>query len=159
MKEAKGLVVQLTVAGKTTDDQDLISFLLGGLRPTFNPFITSFNFASRDKDLSFDDFQAEFLSFETLIDAQANPATDQHYDFAAHQNGKAPNFPRKPTSQTPLRSSLQQSSYNQNKGNPTTHSTQPANDRPTCQICGKRAILPLTVIIALTSLSWTVATC
>lgn len=78
------------------------------------------------------------MSFETLIDAQANPATNQHYAFIAHQKRKAPNFPRKPKSQTPLRLSLQQSSYNQHKGNPTTRSNQPANDKPTCQICGKR---------------------
>lgn len=56
MEEAKGLVDQLAATRKTIDDQDLISFLLGRLRPTFNPFITSFNFASHDKDLSFDDF-------------------------------------------------------------------------------------------------------
>ncbi|KAJ0111910.1 hypothetical protein Patl1_01724 [Pistacia atlantica] len=99
MEEAKNLVDQLAAAGKTTDDQDLISFLLGGLRPAFTPFITTFNFACRDKTLSFDDFQAELLSFETLIEAQHNLAPDQHYAFAANQKGKAPFFPRKPKQQ------------------------------------------------------------
>ncbi|KAA8524732.1 hypothetical protein F0562_011155 [Nyssa sinensis] len=152
MEEAKGLVDQLAAAGKPTDDQDLISFLLGGLRPTFSPFITSFNFASCDNDLSFDDFQAELLSFETLIDAQANSVTDQHYAFAAHQKWKAPNFPRKTKSQTPLRSSLQQSLIIKIKAIlPLVPINMPMIGQPVRSVV-REAILPLTVIIGLTSL-------
>ncbi|KAJ0018889.1 hypothetical protein Pint_11253 [Pistacia integerrima] len=78
MEEAKNPVDQLVAVGKTTDDQDLISFLLGGLRLAFTPFITTIKFACQDKDLSFDDFLAELLSFETLIEAQHNLTPDQH---------------------------------------------------------------------------------
>ncbi|KAF5447125.1 hypothetical protein F2P56_032697 [Juglans regia] len=117
MEEAKNLVDQLVVAaGKAIDDQDLISFLLGGLRPAFTPFITTFNFACRDKDFSFDDFQAELLSSETLIEAQHNSAPDQHYAFAANQRGKAPFFLNKPKQQTITSEQRQSgSSYNSNQ--------------------------------------------
>jgi histone deacetylase 1/2 len=143
MEEAKNLVDQLAIAGKATDDQDLISFLLGGLWLVFTPFITSFNFACRDKDLSFDDFQAELLSFETLIDAQNNSAFEQHYAFAITHKKKPPFMSRKPRPPTLTpKPQLQQSSSHPNKGNhfpPTTRT----NDRPTCQICDKRGHIAL----------------
>lgn len=143
MEEAKNLVDQLAIGGKATNDQDLISFLLGGLRPVFTPFITSFNFACRDKDLSFDDFQTELLSFETLIDAQNNSAFEQHYAFAITHKKKPPFMSRKPRPPTLTpKPQLQQSSSHPNKGNhfpPTTRT----NDRPTCQICDKRGHIAL----------------
>ncbi|KAJ0035239.1 hypothetical protein Pint_26024 [Pistacia integerrima] len=141
MEEAKNLVDQLAAAVKTTDDQDLISFLLGGLRPAFTPFITTFNFACRDKTLSFDDFQAEILSFETLIEAQHNSAPDQHYAFAANQKGKAPFFPRKSKQQSTTPKPLLPHKGHQDS--PTTRPNQQAYDRPTCQICGKRGHVAL----------------
>ena len=54
-----------------------------------------FNFASHDKDLSFGDFQAELLSFETLIDEQTNLVIDQHSAFSTNQKGKPPVLTRK----------------------------------------------------------------
>ena len=48
LDNAKNLADQLAAAGKPVDDQDLISFLLGGLQTSYTPFVTSFNFASRD---------------------------------------------------------------------------------------------------------------
>ena len=41
------------------DDQNFITFLIGGLHATFTSFITSYNFTCRDKDLSLDDFHFE----------------------------------------------------------------------------------------------------
>lgn len=97
-----------------------------------------FNFASHDRDLSFGDFQAELLSFETLIDAQTKLVIDQHYAFSTNQKAKAPMFTRKLKLQTPLKSQLHQSSYGQKKNN-STPPNQPANDRwSICQIFDKK---------------------
>ncbi|KAJ0105533.1 hypothetical protein Patl1_18983 [Pistacia atlantica] len=41
-ENAKSLADQLTAAGKPIDDQDLISFLLGGLQSSYTPFIRLF---------------------------------------------------------------------------------------------------------------------
>jgi hypothetical protein len=59
--DAKFLAIQLFVIGKPIDDDDLINFVMSGLNPTFNAFITTFTILlSRDKP-SFDDFQNELL--------------------------------------------------------------------------------------------------
>ena len=69
LEDAKQLADHLAVAGQPVDDKDFITFLLYGLHATFTPFITSYNFACRDKELSLDDFQSEILSFESLVEA------------------------------------------------------------------------------------------
>ena len=67
LENAKNLVDQLAAAGKPIDDQDLISFLLGGLQSSYTPFVTSFNFSSRDTDFTFQNFQVELLGYENLL--------------------------------------------------------------------------------------------
>ncbi|KAG6742168.1 hypothetical protein POTOM_055456 [Populus tomentosa] len=96
LENAKHLADQLAAAGKPVDDQDLISFLLSGLPSTYNPFVTSFNFACRDNDFTFEDFQAELLSYENLLDFNHSTRdTDtNHFAFAAHKS-KAPIYGRK----------------------------------------------------------------
>jgi hypothetical protein len=44
LTEAKFLADQLSAVGKPVDDDDLISFIIGGLNPTFTQFITSYSF-------------------------------------------------------------------------------------------------------------------
>jgi hypothetical protein len=41
LENAKNLTNQLAAAGKLVDDQDLYSFLLGGLLSSYTPFVTS----------------------------------------------------------------------------------------------------------------------
>jgi len=50
LEDAKSITDQLAAAGKIIDDQDLISFILGGLNQEYNSFITSFNFVSKDNE-------------------------------------------------------------------------------------------------------------
>ncbi|KAL6347551.1 hypothetical protein AAG906_026076 [Vitis piasezkii] len=57
-------VDELVAVGKPFEDDDLMSYIVSGLNPSFNPFITSLSFATRDKNVSFEDFQAELLSYE-----------------------------------------------------------------------------------------------
>ena len=90
LEDAKLLADQLATAGKPVDDRDFITFLIGGLRSNFTPFIMSYNFACRDKDLSLDDFQSELLSFETLLEA-SNPIQTHNFAFAA----KTSHYPKR----------------------------------------------------------------
>jgi hypothetical protein len=88
LENAKHLADQLAAAGKPVDDQDLISFLLSGLSSTYTPFVTSFNFVSRDIDFTFEDFQAELLGYENFLDFNHSfRDTDHtHFAFAAHKS-------------------------------------------------------------------------
>ncbi|KAJ0113603.1 hypothetical protein Patl1_02880 [Pistacia atlantica] len=96
LENAKSLADQLATAGKPVDDQDLISFLLGGLQSSYTPFITSFTFASRETDFTFEDFQAELLGYENLLDAYHSVlGTDStHFTFSTNKS-KAPTYVRK----------------------------------------------------------------
>jgi hypothetical protein len=66
---AKSWADQLAAVGKTVDDEDLISYVEGGLNPSYHPFITSLSFATREASISFDDFSMQLLNFELLLDA------------------------------------------------------------------------------------------
>lgn len=64
------------------------------------PFITAFTFATRDKELSLDDFHTEILNFETLMEASNSPAPPEinlafsatHSKPAASKRNKGPGF-------------------------------------------------------------------
>jgi len=90
LEDAKQLADHLATAGQPVDDQAFITFLLGGLHATYTPFITSYNFACRDKELSLDDFQSELLSFETLVETPIL-MQNQNFAFAA----KHTNYPKR----------------------------------------------------------------
>ena len=93
----KSLIDQLVVAGKHVDDQNLINFLLINLQSSYTPFVTSFNFASRDTEFTFEDFQTELLGFENLlkINQSAPTSNNGHFIFAARKP-KLPAFIKKP---------------------------------------------------------------
>ncbi|KAF9681349.1 hypothetical protein SADUNF_Sadunf06G0216700 [Salix dunnii] len=125
---------KLAAAGQPVNDQDFITFLLGGLRTTYTPFITSYNFACRDKELSLDDFQSELLSFETLVDAPLL-MQNQNFAFAAKHN----TYPKRKPAGTGTRS-LQFIISSQPHGPPRNHSNNDKgapHERPKCQICDK----------------------
>jgi len=139
LENAKHLADQLARAGKPVDDQDLISFLLSGLPFTYTPFVTSFNFASRDIDFTFEDFQAELLGHENLLNFNhSSCVTDHnHFVFAAHKS-KAPICGRKkgpPLHSTKLQYVISSTSRpHQQTRSPTL---QLSSNHPVCQICGK----------------------
>jgi hypothetical protein len=60
---AKGLVDQLAAVGKGVEDEDLISYVVGGLNPSYHPFITTPSSVTRDCPISFDSFQMELLNY------------------------------------------------------------------------------------------------
>jgi hypothetical protein len=66
---AKGLADLLAAVSKGVDDEDLISYVVGGLNSSYPPFITTLGFVTRDTPISFDDFQMELLNYEQLLDS------------------------------------------------------------------------------------------
>jgi transposase InsO family protein len=70
------LADQLVAAGTPILDEELISFILNGLNSPFTSFITTYSFAAREHQISFDDFQDELLSHEMLLNQQQTKATD-----------------------------------------------------------------------------------
>ena len=139
LENAKNLADQLAAAGKPIDDQDLISFLLGGLQSSYTPFVTSFNFVSHDTDFTFEEFQAELLGYENLLDVnQSVPGMDSnHFAFSANKS-KAPTYVKE--KRPPLPPTKMQNAGSSNyQPHQHTRSTSPqhSNYHPVCQICGK----------------------
>jgi len=73
---AKSLANQLAAAGNPISDKKLISDITNGLNPPFTSFITTYSFATRDTQISFNDFQDELFSHEMLLNQQESKATD-----------------------------------------------------------------------------------
>jgi histone deacetylase 1/2 len=141
LEDAKSIADQLAAAGKIIDDQDLISFILGGLNQEYNPFITSFNFISRDNEFTFEDFSAELLSHESLLETQRSTMVP-NTTFAFAANKKSP-FTAKKKSYIPSNRSggpQQRNSYpNALLGQPAVarHNSNQTTTRPVCQICDR----------------------
>ena len=139
LENAKNLADQLAAAGKLIDDQDLISFLLGGLQSSYTSFVTSFNFVSRDTDFTFEEFQAELLGYENLLDVnQSVPSMDStHFAFSTNKS-KAPTYVKE--KRPPLPPTKMQNAGSSNyQPHQQTRSTPPqlSNYCPVCQIFGK----------------------
>jgi DNA-directed RNA polymerase specialized sigma subunit len=47
----KSLADQLAAIGKSVDDEDLISYIVGGLISSYQNFITTFNFVTREQSI------------------------------------------------------------------------------------------------------------
>jgi hypothetical protein len=53
LKNAKSWFNQLAAIGNPIDDEDLISYIISGLNPSFNAFVTVFSMTSKDRILLF----------------------------------------------------------------------------------------------------------
>jgi len=67
---------QLVAIGKRIDDEDLISYIISGLNPSSNAFVTVFSMTSKDKAPSFIEFQDELISHEMLLNQQQEVSSD-----------------------------------------------------------------------------------
>jgi hypothetical protein len=65
--ETKSCADLLAAARQPIEEEDLISYVLGGLSPTYTTFTTLFTFSTRSSSMSFEDFQAELLNHEILL--------------------------------------------------------------------------------------------
>jgi hypothetical protein len=91
IRQAKQWADQLAAAGKPVAEDDLISYLISGLNPIFNSFITAFSFANRNTEMTFADFQTELLSREMLLENQKQQLqSPEHATFAFYSNRANP---------------------------------------------------------------------
>jgi len=100
---------QLAVIGKPLDDEDFISSITNGLNPSSIHFVTNLAFATRDKVLSFDDFQDILLNHEMLLNNHQVVVPDAStFALFAHKTGPH-NFKK-----GPYQSNNRQQPYNNN---------------------------------------------
>jgi hypothetical protein len=66
-EETKACAALLAATGQPVEEEDLISYVLGGLSPAYTTFITLFTFFTRTSSMSFEDFQVELLNHEILL--------------------------------------------------------------------------------------------
>jgi len=85
---AKQLADQLSAAGEPVEDDDLISYVLGGLSSSFNTFVTVHSFTTQDKELSFANFQSELLNHEMLLENQQQQNVSRDTETFAFYNNK-----------------------------------------------------------------------
>ncbi|KAA8540491.1 hypothetical protein F0562_024590 [Nyssa sinensis] len=139
---AKNWSNQLAVVGKPVDEEDLISYVVGGLNSAYHPFIKSLNFATRDSSITFDDFQTELLNYEQLLDLQQKsvPLDTNHIAFFTQKSKQHYNH-RKPKPYSSNKPSRARNpifpSPAQTTGKPVPNNSLFSNSKPPCQICGK----------------------
>jgi transposase InsO family protein len=155
---AKTLADHLAMVGKPVSDEDLISYIIGGLNPRYNAFITSFALMTKDESITLEDFQTLLISHEQLLNNQSADAENTSFALHAQKTSNSPHRPRfNPThkqsqprysnsKQNQTRFSPQFSSQkkfipgnssSQGKSNSGSFTPNDSN-RPPCQICGKR---------------------
>jgi len=87
---AKNLADQLAAIGKEVDDACLISYVIGGLNPSYHTFVTTFSYGNRDAVVPFEDFQTELLNCEQLFEAHHKPLQPNGDQFAFHLDKQKP---------------------------------------------------------------------
>jgi transposase InsO family protein len=150
---AKNWADQLAATGNPVNDEELISYIVGGLNSSYQNFITTFNFVTREQSISFADFQAELLNFDHMLDIHQQsvpPAANQIAFFA--QKPRAPHYSKKtkfsPQYRGPPRQHMPRQQFSNSAsavtpsknmfGKPSSsHSSIFSTNRPPCQICGK----------------------
>jgi hypothetical protein len=89
IQSAKVWYDQLAAVGKPIPDEYLISFLLNGLNPSYNTFVTTISLLTREKQLSLDDFSEELINHETLLNQQqASPADISTFALFTKKQGQ-----------------------------------------------------------------------
>jgi hypothetical protein len=87
---AKNLADQLAAIGKGVEDEELISYVIGGLNPSYHTFVTTFCYGNRDTAVPFDDFQTELINYEQLFEAHQKPLQPDGGQFAFHLTKQRP---------------------------------------------------------------------
>ena len=92
LNETKSCASFLAVAGQPIEDDDLISYVLGGLNSSYTIFITLFNFTTCTSSMTFEEFQCELLNHEILLNnhlPQQQPLTESG-NFALYNQKPRP---------------------------------------------------------------------
>jgi transposase InsO family protein len=96
LQTAKAWADQLAAVGKPLPDEDLITYLSNGLNSSYNSFISTISILSRDKQLTFEDFQEELLNHEMLLNLQQTKVADTSTFALFNQKQAHRNFPPRP---------------------------------------------------------------
>jgi hypothetical protein len=134
LKTAQSWSNQLVAIGKPIDDEDLISYIISGLNPSFNAFVTVFSMTSKDKEPSFTEFQDELLSHEMLLNQQQEVSSDGSTFALVMQKQNRP-FKSGPPNYHNSSGGHQAPLLLPTPPQPGFSFNNP--NRPPCQICGK----------------------
>jgi hypothetical protein len=144
LTQAKSWVDQLRAVGKPVDDDDLISYIMSGLNPSYICFISSFNHLARQAIVSLEDFQAELLNHETLLANQHQPSDIEFVGFSLFTQKSKPmtSNPRgKPFNTNKNSHHINQKHHEGNNSFTKIFSPRdpysPNRPKVFCQICGK----------------------
>jgi len=165
IQSAKECSDQLAAIGKPIPDEELITYLINGLHPMFNSFITTISIMTRDKELNFEDFQDELMNHDMLLKQQQTKSVDTSTFALFNQKQGSRPFPSRyrghqgakahPRNFSPRYNDVAPTQRYNVVPPPTKYSTparyssprpQPDGDsknhfisssRPPCQICGK----------------------
>jgi hypothetical protein len=96
LQTAKECADQLAAVGKPIPDDDLITYLSNGLNSSYNSFISTVSILSREKQLTFEDFQEELLNHEMLLNHQQAKVTDTSTFALFNQKQGNRNFSPRP---------------------------------------------------------------
>ena len=124
----KGLATELAAAGSALQDDDVITYLLAGLGPDYDPFVTSMT--TKSEALTLDDVFAHLMAFEGhqlqhQAELQLNPRSSVDY---AGCGGLQKNCECRDRGRGRSQGGVP-SRLTGNRRDPSA--------RPTCQICGK----------------------
>ncbi|KAF0895305.1 hypothetical protein E2562_008615 [Oryza meyeriana var. granulata] len=81
----KGLADEMAVARKKLDDDDIISYILGGLDLDYNPLVAS---VSSKDFISLSDLYAQLLSFEARLSQQSDGGYQSTANAASRGRGQ-----------------------------------------------------------------------
>lgn len=112
------MVDQVAAVGNSIEDEDLISFIVSSLNPSFNTFITSFQFATYENPLTLTNFEDELLSPEMLLNNQS--AIDAIANVLVAQKPTHLSFPQ----------NFKHKPHHPMKFSPQPHNSKPLINRP-----------------------------
>ncbi|XP_038975286.1 uncharacterized protein LOC120106363 [Phoenix dactylifera] len=126
------------------DDEDLITYVLNGLTLHFQSFVTSYMLVTREKSMTFSDFQAELLNYDLMLrfhDHTIQPETGSYALYTNKAQSKPGSCNNKGRS-SPKRSMPGSSSQFRHPlpHLPTAKSSPPhcaTRSKSPCQICKK----------------------
>jgi hypothetical protein len=144
LTQAKSWADQLRAVGKPVDDDDLISYIMSGLNPSYISFISSFNLLTRQTTVTLEDFQAELLNHEILLANQQHSTDIDSGNFALFTQKSKPMIPNHKGKPNNVHRNSHHFSQKRPEGNNTffknfSSSVPYSPNRPKipCQICGK----------------------
>jgi hypothetical protein len=82
VRSAKMLANQLAINRKPVGDDDLIFYIVEGLKPQYSSFVTSFSFANKDDSVDLESFFSQVFSYEQLIERQNQDTATKASSYA-----------------------------------------------------------------------------